>query len=746
MKFNFKEQPGRTRSNNEYVYNELARPLVTIVTAYYNAGKYFEQTFNSVVNQTFPWFEWIVVNDGSTNKDDVILLESFVQKDRRIKVINQPNGGLSCARNTGFLHASTELIIPLDADDLISAQYIEYLYWALYYNKDAAWAYTDCVGFQDQEYVWKKTFDAERMKRENLLVATAMIRKSAYEEIGGYKIEKWSYNEDWRFWLEMLEKHRYPIHVDGYLFWYRRLENGMLSTIQKNPEQEKFAKKIIEEAAKCVDGSVKAKEYPLTKTEYLYREPQVTDLGNDYIADNHKIHILMIIPWMNMGGSDQFNLEFLKNMDKVKFAISIVTTVHSDNDWQQRFAHYTDNIYNLPQFLDPAHYLDFISYYIKAKSVDVLMVTNSYIGYYMIPWLRKNFPHLCIIDYVHMEEWYWKAGGYARISGMMGGFIDKTYVCNGATRRIMIEKFGRDADSVETMYIGVDTDEFKRDNTKSGYLYSNYNIPRSKDIILFPCRIYPQKRPFMMLDIAEKVHTRYNNVLFVVIGDGEQLNELKVAIRDRHLDDVVICIGRSDKMKECYCDAKLTLICSLKEGLALTAYESCAMGVPVISSDVGGQRDLIDDTVGRLIMLKQDEETALDCREFDVQEVDEFVEAILRFLENKNYYARCSKNCRSRIEEAFSIKIMSKNMEKEILKLVSDEQLDRRHVEMAECLKEQGKFAEEFYTSYIVSEAKQAECEEVWQARCYFKDMAEGRFGTKILNRAYQRLAGLLHR
>ncbi|MCX4375128.1 MAG: glycosyltransferase [Lachnospiraceae bacterium] len=743
MEFDFELQPGKIR-NNRNMCDRQIKPLISVVTAYYNAGKYFEQTFNSVINQTFPWFEWIIVNDGSTNQDDIELLNRLVQLDMRIIIINQKNGGLSYARNVGIENSHTEIIVPLDADDLIAPQYLEYLFWGLYFNPDYSWCYTCSTGFHDEEYLWKYPWDAEKLKTYNFLNYTAAIRKGDIEEIGGYKVEKQSYFEDWRFWLEMLEKHKSPVHLGGYLFWYRRLNNGMLSTIRKNPEQEEFAKKIIEEAAKKADGTIKAKEYPLAKTENLYREPQVIDLGNEYIINYHKIHIMMIIPWMNMGGADQFNLEFLKGLDKERFDISIVTTVYSENDWQQKFECYTDKIFNLPEFLDPAYYMDFIGYYVKAKSVDVIMVTNSYTGYYMLPWLRKNFPHLCIIDYVHMEEWYWKAGGYARISGTMGGFLDKTYVCNSVTRDVMIGKFGRDIDSVKTMYIGVDVDEFCKDKVASGYLYNNYNISEDNEIILFPCRIHPQKRPFMMLDIAEKVKAKYSNVVFVVIGDGEQLNELKAAVNNRHLEKVVRCIGRSDKMKECYRDAKLTLICSLKEGLALTAYESCAMGVPVISSDVGGQRDLIDSEVGMLIKTKQDEEKAFDSRVFDSQEVDGFVDAILRLLKDEELYNKCSRNCRNKIEKAFSTKIMSCNMENEILSFVTDEHLKEQHMEMSECLKKQGNFAEEFYISYMVSETKQAECEEVWQARCYFKDVAEGKLSGKVLGKVYQRLAGLL--
>ena len=90
----------------------------------------------------------------------------------------------------------------------------------------------------------------------------------------------------------------------------------------------------------------------------------------------------------------------------------------------------------------------------------------------MIPWLKKEFPQLTILDYVHMEEWYWRKGGYARVSGIFGELLDKTYVCNSATRRVMIEHFGRTPESVETLYIGVDNIEFDRNMVRPGYLYN----------------------------------------------------------------------------------------------------------------------------------------------------------------------------------------------------------------------------------------------------------------------------------
>ena len=83
--------------------------------------------------------------------------------------------------------------------------------------------------------------------------------------------------------------------------------------------------------------------------------------------------------------------------------------------------------------------------------------------------LRAQFPELAIMDYVHMEEWYWRNGGYARTSGAMGEVLEKTYVCNERTRRVLIQDFGRKPESVETLYIGVDQELY--DAEKRRYYY-----------------------------------------------------------------------------------------------------------------------------------------------------------------------------------------------------------------------------------------------------------------------------------
>ena len=169
-----------------------------------------------------------------------------------------------------------------------------------------------------------------------------------------------------------------------------------------------------------------------------------------------------------------------------------------------------------------------------------------------------------------------------------------------------------------------------------------------------------------MLEIAKQVIRQEKNVCFLVAGDGPQNQELRQKIRQAGLDSWFVCTGEITEMEKVYADSDLTLICSLKEGLSLTAYESCAMATPVVSADVGGQKELIDETVGRLVPLYQ-KETDIDSRDFAQEEIDAYAAVILEVLQDPRQYAQLCRNCRQRIETGFSTDKMIVNLEKVLL-------------------------------------------------------------------------------
>ncbi|MFR3285336.1 MAG: hypothetical protein ACLTR6_14260 [Clostridium fessum] len=82
-----------------------------------------------------------------------------------------------------------------------------------------------------------------------------------------------------------------------------------------------------------------------------------------------------------------------------------------------------------------------------------------------------------------MEEWYWRNGGHARSSAIMGEIVEKTYVCNSVTRDVMIQQFHRNPESVETVHIGIDEVQFDASKVRSGILYEELGISEKRPIV-----------------------------------------------------------------------------------------------------------------------------------------------------------------------------------------------------------------------------------------------------------------------
>ena len=224
--FNFSLQPGK-KEYKKIEYNEQ-KPIISVVIPFYNSGKYIEQTIITVLNQTFPYYEVLIVDDGSKDEESLKKLEEIEKMDARIKVFHKQNEGLAATRDFGAIHSSecTKYLMFLDDDDLIEPTFFECAYWTLETNKEASWAYADSVGFGTMEYTWNKYFNSDKLKKVNELISEAFVRKSDFNEVKGYELREKAVNEDWNFWLKLLSKGKYPVHMSFYGQWYRRKETG----------------------------------------------------------------------------------------------------------------------------------------------------------------------------------------------------------------------------------------------------------------------------------------------------------------------------------------------------------------------------------------------------------------------------------------------------------------------------------------------------------------------------------------
>lgn len=97
---------------------------VSVIMPVYNKGTYVKESIESILRQSYPHFELILINDGSTDNSEEILLE-YLARDARLRYYKQENKGVAAARNTGISMATGEYIAFLDADDLYKERFLE---------------------------------------------------------------------------------------------------------------------------------------------------------------------------------------------------------------------------------------------------------------------------------------------------------------------------------------------------------------------------------------------------------------------------------------------------------------------------------------------------------------------------------------------------------------------------------------------------------------------------------------------
>ncbi len=680
-------------------------PIISIITPFFNAEEYIEDTAKSVLSQTFSNFEWIIVDDGSSKKAKE-KLKQIEKLDKRIKVFSYSNEakGPAQARDFGIRNSakSTKYIVFLDADDLYNKTFLECACWTLETHPEASWTYSDSINFGERNFLWRKWYDVGWELKENILIVSACVKKADLLEVGGFELKEKKVYEDWYLWIKLIKAGKFPVRMSSLLTYYRqKKETSELKS--SNGENKKNALKIIDEAKRDIVDYKDGIQFP--KFDYNWEEINEYDFVNVKSKKNKKINVLMIFPWMVTGGADRFNLNLVKKMNKRKFSFTIITTLPSKNEWRKEFEKYA-TIYDLTTFLEMKDWISFINYIIRKNNIKIIFNSNSEFGYKILPYLKAEYPEIQICDYVHMEEWYLRNGGFSRDSSSVQDVIDKTFTCNENSRNIFINHFKRNPEEIKTIYIGVDEKKFNPELFNKGDLIKKFKYGKdfeNKIVISYICRIAEQKRPFLFFEVIKRLADVRDDFIVIVAGDGPMLEGLKMKVKEEKMDDFFVFVGNMKKTEKIYAISDLTVNTSIKEGLALTSYESLAMGIPVVSSDVGGQKELITEDVGIVVPCLQNENEIFDFN-YTEEEISEYVIAIQQVIDNLIFY---KLNCRKRILNQFTINNMVKNMEKEFLEIVKNPNNEK--IQNGKELAKNKNILKELISSYFVAERNEYE-------------------------------------
>jgi len=213
---------------------------VAVVIPCYKQAHFLPATVASVCAQTYADLEIVIVDDGSPDGTAAVaerLAAAFPERD--IRLVRQHNQGLAASRNNGIAATSAEYVLVLDSDDLIAPTFVEDCVRVLDARPDLSIAYGQQRYFGDEnQFTQMPEYDFVLLTRRNLFPCTALYRRRAFDEVGGYDEGMTSY-EDWDFWLGCGERGHFGVFVPHAVFCYRKSNGSMLAEARGRDAQLK---------------------------------------------------------------------------------------------------------------------------------------------------------------------------------------------------------------------------------------------------------------------------------------------------------------------------------------------------------------------------------------------------------------------------------------------------------------------------------------------------------------------------
>lgn len=223
----------------------MAQELVSVVMPCFNDGEYIEESVQSVLNQTYPQIELIIIDDGSDDSNTVAVL-TRLREERKCTLLHTDHQGVSSARNHGIRHAKGKYILPVDSDDLIEPLYVEKAVEALEEDSQRGAVYCHADLFGELSGKWDlPDYSFDQMLRDNIVFITAMFYKDDWKAVGGFNENMTCGMEDYDFWIGILELGREIYQLPETFFHYRIKNKSRTTQLMQSEEKLKRMYQLI---------------------------------------------------------------------------------------------------------------------------------------------------------------------------------------------------------------------------------------------------------------------------------------------------------------------------------------------------------------------------------------------------------------------------------------------------------------------------------------------------------------------
>ncbi|MGQ0775908.1 MAG: glycosyltransferase [Pseudonocardiales bacterium] len=296
--------------------------------------------------------------------------------------------------------------------------------------------------------------------------------------------------------------------------------------------------------------------------------------------------VIFGLHWLELGGAERWALETIRIATKAGAIPIVITDRESGNPWITNPELASAIVVPLTHPMDSATDTAFLGGLLETFDIRGVHVHHNAWLYHRLPWLKAVRPDIPVVDSLHIREW--RTGGFVDLAVRMSGVIDTHHVISPALRDYMIGRQGLPAEKIKLATLANLTTDTSVAPKREPHVDGPFTIA-------FVGRFTQQKRPYLFLQLAARLHKRApGRFRFVMHGDGELASEVH-KLRIRLGLETLQVRGPEIPVVHTLAEADVLVISSDNEGLTLTSFEATAAGVPVVSTDVGSQSSLIAD-------------------------------------------------------------------------------------------------------------------------------------------------------
>ena len=686
----------------------MENPRVSVVIPAYNHERYVGEAIQSVLNQTFQDFELIIINDGSTDRTEEEILKFH---DPRIRYYSQENRGLSATLNRGIELARGEFFTFLPSDDMMLPEKLQIQTKVLEESKDLGlvFSYPIIIDAQGKEIIddpivdWFKTpFDKKEeifpalFERNFLCAPTVLIRKECFKKVGFFD-ESLKTAQDYDMWMRILKY--YDLKIIKLPLLKLRWHGGNL-TYRPTEETEMERAKVILNAFKNLkieeispgllisgDKENYAEAYErvakyVEKSNLLYLIPvskiymdmakryrgEMKDKGNKYFSElsvfKGKINILIETLTLDRGGMENVIYNFVKYINKDIFRV-VIGIIERGGEVERKCKEMGIAIEKLRENKEEC-YREVLERY----CIDVVISHHSTFGARLS--FEKGIPYIYVIHSIY--SWYSEdiLSDFRRTDK----YISKYIAVSEYVKNFSIMRFNISEEKIRVIKNGIDFDEFSK--LPCGKYVDRNTLGLKEDDYLFlnVAAINPLKGQNVIISALKDIKDKYPNIKVLCVGDvldKTYLIFLKEKIKRYGLENNFIILGYSEDIRPYYKLSDAFLLTSFIEGLPISVIEAIVYRLPVIITDTGGVKELIEN-INSAVLLRN---CFCDYMEFDIHKIKEYsrleelpnkgelVDAMLDFYNRREFWKQ--KASMVKISEDFSIKTMMNLYEREIL-------------------------------------------------------------------------------